>query len=271
MELRFSPLFSGSSGNAIYVGAGDTHILVDAGLSGSRVVSELNKIGVEPERLTAIFCTHEHVDHCRGIGVLSRKYGLPVYASAGTWEGMADRIGSVAAKNRLVVTGGTDFYMNDLSVTPFSTPHDANESLGFCFECRGGRFAIATDVGCARESWTKYIRGADAVLLESNYDPDMLMGGSYPYELKRRILSNRGHLCNEDSASLAVELVRSGTKHLLLGHLSRENNFPELAMKCCEDALFSAGIAVGEDVRVDVASRDGVTGIFGISQRMEAF
>lgn len=271
MELRFSPLFSGSSGNAIYVGANDTHILVDAGLSGSRITAELKKIGVAPEQLTAIFCTHEHADHCKGIGVLTRKYDLPVYASVGTWEGMSDKIGGVAAKNRLIVSGGTDFYLNDLCVTPFSTPHDANEPLGFCFERRGARFAIATDVGCARVSWTKYIRGADAVLLESNYDPDMLMGGSYPYELKRRIFSNSGHLCNEDSAQLALELAQTGTKHLLLGHLSRENNFPELALKCCEDALLRGGISPNVDVRVDVASRDGVTGIFGISNQMEAF
>ena len=271
MELRFSPLFSGSSGNSIYVGAGNTHILVDAGLSGSRIVNEQHKIGVAPEQLSAIFCTHEHVDHCKGIGILSRKYGLPVYASAGTWSGMADKIGDIAAKNRCLLDPGVDFYIGDLSVMPFATPHDANESVGFCFESGGARFAIATDVGCARDSWTKYVFGADAVLLESNYDPDMLQAGSYPYELKRRILSNRGHLCNEDSSHLAVELVKTGTRHIILGHLSKENNFPELALKCCEDALFANGIAPGADVRVDVASRDGVTGIFAISNEMEAF
>ena len=271
MELRYSPLFSGSSGNAIYVGAGDTHILVDAGLSGARIEAELRKAGVEPRQLTAILCTHEHTDHCKGIGVLSRKYNLPVYATEGTWNGMEDKIGGIAAKNVCVVEAGADFYMNDLAVIPFATPHDANQSCGYAFECGGARFTVATDVGCAKESWVRYVRGADAVLLESNYDPDMLLNGSYPYELKRRILSNRGHLCNEDSSKLAVELVNAGAKHLMLGHLSKENNFPELAMRCCEDALFSHGIAPNADVRVDVASRDGLTGIFAISSRLEAF
>ena len=265
MELRFSPLFSGSSGNAIYVGCGDTHLLVDAGLSGTRIANELARIGVHPGMLTAILTTHEHVDHVRGVGILSRKYNLPIYATEGTWEGMADKVGSVESRNRCILTPEQDFYIGEMNVMPFSTPHDANQPVGLSFSCGGARFSIATDLGCIKKGWFKYVCGSDAVLLESNYDPDMLQAGSYPYALKHRILSNRGHLCNEDAGRCATELVKGGARHIILGHLSKENNFPELARRCTEDALRANGIVPGEDVRLDVASRDGVTGIFGIS------
>ena len=269
MELRFSPLFSGSSGNAIYVGCGDTHILVDAGLSGTRITHELEKIGLHPSQLSAILVTHEHSDHTQGVGILSRKYGLSVYATEGTWEGMNGKIGAVDAPNRCVIEAEQDFYMGSLNIMPFATPHDANQPVGFCFERDGARFAIATDLGCIRRGWFNQVKGADAVLLESNYDPGMLQAGSYPYELKRRILSSRGHLCNDDAGSCALELVNAGARHIVLGHLSKENNFPELARCCTEEALRAGGVIPGEDVRLDVASRDGVTGIFAVSSRFE--
>ena len=265
MELRFSPLFSGSSGNAIYVGCGDVHVLVDAGLSGTRIANELARIGVQPGMLTAILTTHEHVDHVRGVGILSRKYNLPVYATEGTWAGMEEKVGAVEARNRCILTPEQDFYIGEMNVTPFSTPHDANQPVGLSFSCHGARFSIATDLGCIRNGWFRHVCGSDAVLLESNYDPDMLQAGSYPYALKHRILSNRGHLCNEDAGKCAAELVKGGARHIILGHLSKENNVPELARRCTEDALRASGIVPGEDVRLDVAKRDGVTGIFGIS------
>ena len=264
LELRFAPLFSGSSGNAIYVGCGDTHLLVDAGMSGSRVTHELEKIGLDPHRLSAILCTHEHVDHIRGVGILSRKYNLPVYATEGTWLGMSEKIGAVDALNRCIMVPEQDFYIGEMNITPFSTPHDANEPVGLVFECRGARFAIATDCGCIKKGWFSHVKGADAVLLESNYDPDMLKAGSYPYDLKRRILSNKGHLCNDDSAACCVELAKNGTRHIVLGHLSKENNFPQLAMECCRLALKENGIITGEDLRLDIANRDETTGVFSI-------
>ena len=269
MELRFSPLFSGSSGNAIYVGCGDTHILVDAGLSGTRIINELAKIGLHPSQLSVILVTHEHVDHSKGVGILSRKFHLPVYATEGTWDGMADKIGHVEGNLRGIVEPEQDFYIEELNIMPFATPHDANQPVGYTFETAGAKFAIATDLGCKKKGWMNHVGGADAVLLESNYDPDMLQAGSYPYELKRRILSNKGHLCNDDAGSCALELVKQGAKHIVLGHLSKENNFPELALRCTETVLRSGGVIPGEDMRLDVASRDGVTGIFGVSSRFD--
>ena len=265
MELRFSPLFSGSSGNAIYVGCDDAHILVDAGMSGTRICKEMERVGLDPSCLNAILVTHEHADHIKGIGILSRKYDLPVYATEGTWQGMYGKIGPIADKNRVMFEPGQDFFIGSIDVTPFPTPHDANQSVGYTFEADGAKLSIATDLGCVRDSWLSYVLGSDAVILESNYDPDMLTAGPYPYELKKRIRSNHGHLSNDDAGAVAVELVRRGTRQIILGHLSKENNFPDLARRSCELTLQMAGIDPIEDVMLYVARRDGNTGMFSIS------
>ena len=268
MEMRFSPLFSGSSGNATYVGCDDASILVDAGLSGTRVIQELKRVGIDPSKLDAILVTHEHSDHIKGIGILSRKFDLPVYASEGTWRAMMGKIGNVQEKNIRVFEPEQDFFIGPIDVTPFSTPHDAAQPVGYTFEVSGAKLAIATDLGCVRDGWLNHVLGSDAVLLESNYDPDMLKAGPYPYELKKRIMSRHGHLSNDDAGAVAVELVRSGTRQIILGHLSKENNFPELAMRSCELTLQMAGIVPHEDVQLYIARRDGTTGMFSISAQM---
>ena len=147
MELRFSPLFSGSSGNAVYVGCGNTHLLVDAGLSGARVAQALSDVGVDPRSLAGILVTHEHSDHIRGVGILSRKFDLPVYATPGTWLGMAAKLGAISEKNRRTIETETHFFLGDVDVVAFSTPHDALEPCGFRFENGAARFALATDIG----------------------------------------------------------------------------------------------------------------------------
>ena len=268
MELRFSPLFSGSSGNAIYVGCDDAQILVDAGMSGNRVTGELTRMGVDPKRLSAILVTHEHIDHIKGIGILSRKYDLPVFATEGTWQGMYQKIGAVADKNRVLFDPAQDFFIGSINVTPFPIPHDANEPVGFTFGVDGAKFALATDLGCIRDGWFNQVLGADAVLLESNYDPDMLKAGPYPYELKQRIQSRHGHLSNDDAGRAAAELALHGTRQIILGHLSKENNFPELAMRTCELTLQMAGIEPHVDASIYIARRDGATGMFSITCEM---
>lgn len=269
MELRFSPLFSGSSGNSTYVGCDDAHILVDAGVSGTRVTQELARIGVNPACLNAILVTHEHSDHIKGIGILSRKFDLPVYATEGTWRAMYDKVGAMAERNRRVFQPGQDFYIGSIDITPFSTPHDAAQPVGYTFEVGGAKLSIATDLGSIRDSWLKYIVGSDAVILESNFDPDMLQTGRYPYELKRRIMGRHGHLSNDDAGEVAAELVKSGARQIILGHLSKENNYPELAMKCCEMALQQAGLTPHVDARLCVALRDGNSGVFSVRAGFE--
>ena len=265
MELRFSPLFSGSSGNATYVGCDDANLLVDAGLSGSRVTQELERVGIDPRRLDAILVTHEHSDHIKGIGILSRKYDLPVYATEGTWREMFNKIGAIAEKNVRIFEPEQDFFIGSIDITPFSTPHDAAQPVGYVFETGGAKLAIATDLGCVRDSWLKHVMGAHAVILESNFDPGMLQTGPYPYELKKRIMGRHGHLSNDDAGEVAAELVRAGATQIILGHLSKENNYPELAMKCCELALQQAGIVPHQDARIVIASRYGNSGIFSIN------
>ena len=264
MELRFSPLFSGSSGNALYVGCDGAHLLVDAGVSGTRVAQSLAGIGVQPGELNGILVTHEHIDHIRGIGVLSRKYDLPIFATQGTWAAMSGKIGAVAEKNVRVFDPEVNFFMGPIEVVAFPTPHDAAAPVGFAFALDGARLAVATDIGCVRDSWAKYVLGADAAVLESNYDPDMLDAGPYPYELKKRIRSRSGHLSNDDAGGFAVRLIEQGTRQIVLGHLSKENNFPELALKCTECALRQAGIEPDQDARVCVAQRDMTTGIYSV-------
>lgn len=262
MELRFAPLFSGSSGNAVYVGCDAGHLLVDAGVSCSRVLAELRRVGVDPGSLQALLVTHEHIDHIRGVGVLSRKLDLPIYATAATWAAMEEKIGAVAEKNIRVIESGQDFFVGGIDVQSFSTPHDAADSVGYMLAAGGQRFAVATDLGCVRDSWMNYVRGADAVLLEANYDPDMLQAGPYPYDLKKRIMSRRGHLSNDDAGRCAAELIACGARQIVLGHLSKENNFPELAERSCALVLETQGIVPGTDAQLCVARRDEATGMF---------
>ena len=268
MELRFAPLFSGSSGNAIYVGTDRTNLLIDAGVSGSRVLDELKKIGVNPSDLDGILVTHEHGDHIKGVGVLARKLRVPIYATEGTWAGMEAKLGKISLNQQAIIQTESPFYIGDLDITAFPTPHDALEPCGFAFSNGCARFAIATDIGYAREGWMKYILGADAVLLEANYDPDMLTAGSYPFELKKRILSRKGHLSNDDAGAVAAKLVQSGAKQIILGHLSKENNFPELALRTVELILRQNGIDPENDLDLRVALRDETTGLFALSSEM---
>ena len=269
MELRFSPLFSGSSGNATYIGCDNVHILLDAGVSGSRVTAELQRVGVDPSMLNAILVTHEHSDHIKGIGIISRKYDLPVYATEGTWAGMYSKIGNIPAKNVRFIQPAQDFYVGPIDITPFPIPHDAGQPVGYTFELSGAKLAVATEVGGPRESWMKYIYGAGAVILESNYDPGMLTSGPYPYDLKKRIMGKHGHLSNADAGEIAVELARRGTRQIILAHLSKENNYPALALTTCESMFLDSGLIPQEDAKIIVASREGNIGMFSVTAEFE--
>jgi phosphoribosyl 1,2-cyclic phosphodiesterase len=264
MELIFAPLFSGSSGNCVYVGCGDTHLLVDAGVSCARIIAELGRVGVRPGSLNGVLVTHEHADHIKGIGILSRRLDLPVYATEETWAAMEGKVGGISLKNRRVFDKNADFYVGPLEIRAFSVPHDAADPVGYSFSAGGARFSVATDIGCVRESWLKEVAGSGAVLLESNYELGMLLSGSYPYALKQRIASRKGHLANTDAGEAAVELVNRGARRIILGHLSKENNLPELALGCCEAALREAGVRPGADMALNVARRDGVTGLYAL-------
>lgn len=263
MHLLFSPLFSGSSGNAIYVGNEDGAILVDAGMSARAIIEEMNTAGLDPETVKAIVVTHEHSDHVQGLGPLARKLKVPIYATQGTWDGIGRKAGKLDPLNVRVIERGVDFYAAGMNVMPFATPHDARESCGYLFSIGGIKAAVATDLGNLKAGWLDFLLGCDIVLLESNYDPDMLIAGPYPVELKTRIKGLHGHLSNVDAGSAAVKLVESGTGTIILGHLSKENNFPELALETCRSILYEHGY---DGVNLSVARRDGTSGVFEIKE-----
>ena len=257
MEIYFCPLFSGSSGNSLFCQYGETRLLIDAGKPGRSVTEALLSIGVEPESLSGLLITHEHSDHISGAGVLARKYQLPIYATRGTWLGMEDKIGKVSANLRREFRAGQDFYIGDIGVESFSIPHDAADPVGF--RLWGGELSagVATDLGYFPQEVYSHLAGSSLVLLESNHDPDMLRANPhYNAALKSRILGERGHLSNETSSRALLALIASGTSNIVLGHLSGENNTPELALRVAEDAMREAGMTPGKEAQVEVTLRD---------------
>ena len=265
MKMLFSPLFSGSSGNCTYVGSEDEGVIIDCGVSSTAALGQLEAARIRPDAVRAILVTHEHVDHINGVGVLARKLQVPVYATRGTWEGIGRRTGKLSQSQIRYISTGEDFYVGSLNISAFDTPHDCLEPCGFVLSMGGMTAAIATDMGYIRENWLSAVKGALMVLLEADYDEDMLMAGSYPYELKRRILGRKGHLSNEDAGRAACELTEAGAQRIILGHLSKNNNFPELARETCTGILMEHGIRAGRDVILDVARRDGLTGVYQLT------
>lgn len=259
--MKFSPLYSGSSGNCSVVSSGKTNILVDAGMTGKAITSALSDVGVDPKSLSAIVVTHEHSDHIKGIGILSRKYDIPVYANEGTWRAMHPLVGDVAMKNIRTFVTGQNFYIGDVDLTPFPISHDAAEPVGYAFFNKGVRLVYMTDTGCVTEALRETAAGADLLFLESNHDLDMLKNGPYPFQLKKRILSEKGHLSNAVAGSTLVKLYSTGVRRVILAHLSRENNTEPIAYSTVRQSLTDGGIAE-KDFFLAVAHRDRVTGIF---------
>ena len=259
MRLTLCPLFSGSSGNSIYISCGDVRLLVDAGMSAARIEAHLREIGADIREIDGILVTHEHVDHIRGLGVLARKHGVPIYANEGTWDGILLKDSSIPLRCVRTFNTGEDFYIGNVNVHPFPIPHDANEPVGFAFESKGLRCAVATDLGHINDTWLGAVTGCQALVLEANHDVEMVDRGPYPQHLKRRILGRKGHLNNEDCAKALLTLVKTGTRAVFLSHLSQDNNLPELAYNTVCGALYEAGYDVGEDIRVTVSRRDKVS------------
>lgn len=267
MEMTFCPLYSGSSGNALLVQAGQTRIMIDAGKPGKTLTEAMHLIGAEPEKLNAILITHEHSDHISGAGVMCRKYGIPVYATADTWAAMDGKVGCIPQGLRRTFDKKQDFYLGDLGIQPFSIPHDAADPVGYRIWCGSISIATATDLGYFSKTVESAVCGSSLVLLESNHDPDMLRANPhYSSYLKQRILSNHGHLSNEACASALVKLVESGVHHVILGHLSGENNLPELALETSENKALEAGIRLGRDLSLDLAWRDRVGSVYTLKE-----
>lgn len=257
-RMKLCSLRSGSRGNAVLVYTDHTKILVDCGVSGKTVADSLLSMDIDPTELSAIVVTHEHRDHIAGIGVMTRRYGLPVYANRETWRAMEKDVGKIRPQNVRIFDEDQAFEIGDVGILPFSIPHDAANPVGYTFTRGSDKVAVATDIGQLQPELFRALRGSRAVLLEANHDVNLLEMGRYPLPLKRRIRGSMGHLSNDDAGKAAEFLVKLGARHIVLGHLSEENNYPQLALQTVVNVLNEAGIRLGEDVNLAVASRAAV-------------
>ncbi len=244
-SLSVCVLASGSRGNAVYISDGTTSVLLDAGLSGKEIQHRMQRRSLDPSSLTALLVSHEHNDHVHGIGVLARRYGLPVYISRKTLQSAAANLGRVDRFEHFVC--GTDFRIGGLRLHPFSTSHDAADPAGFTIRSNGLKIGIATDLGTAPGMVRHHLQDCRMVILEANHDPAMLEKGPYPWPLKQRVKSRTGHLSNDESGRLLQTLQHERLEFVVLAHLSETNNTPALALEtvsraitCCRPRLLVA-------------------------------
>ena len=229
--MRLCSIASGSSGNCIYVGSDATHLLVDVGISGKRTECGLGSLGISAKELDGILITHEHADHINGLGVLARKYEIPIYATQGTIRAIRKfgNLGQFDEELIREVKADEKLTIKDLTVNPMRISHDAAEPVAYRISYGRKKVAVCTDLGIYNDYTVECLKGMDAVLIEANHDVNMLQVGPYPYYLKQRILGERGHLSNENSGRLLSRIIHEELQAIVLGHLSKENNLPELA------------------------------------------
>ena len=260
MKLRFCSLASGSSGNCYLVQTDSTAVVVDAGISGKKIQTGLTEAGAQ-DIVSGLFLTHEHVDHVKSVSILAKRLPqISVYATQGTWEHMEH---TVPAGQQKALAEGDQLTIGDLEVRVFGLSHDAAQPVGYSFRHQGKQITIVTDTGCYSEEILREAEDADLLILEANHDVDMLRIGKYPWFLKQRVLSDVGHLSNEAAGKCLVELLRRKEKErrVYLAHLSRENNFPEMAYQTVKNILEDADYYIGNQVQLITLRRDGISGM----------
>lgn len=257
--MRFVSIASGSNGNCIYLGTEHTHILIDAGISCKRIDTGIQELGIKSDELGGIFITHEHSDHIQGLRIFSKKHGVPIYGTEKTLQEIArlDKKGEIDPQLYHPVLPDQKVQVGDMEILPFSNSHDAVDPVAYRVNGAGKSAAVVTDLGCFGEYTLQHLQGLDGILLESNHDIRMLETGPYPYYLKRRILGNRGHLSNDSCGELLNAILHDNMKHIFLGHLSKENNYEELAYETVKVAVTMADSPYrGEDFPISVAGRE---------------
>lgn len=252
--MKFCSLYSGSSGNSQFIKAGNTKILVDAGLSGKKIQQAIESIGETPADIQGIFITHEHIDHIQCAGILSRRFNIPIYANEKTWIAMQPSIGEIKPENVKIFESCVE--IGELFVQAFDVSHDAANPVGYKIFNQNKKISLLTDTGCVSDDIKKHIADSDLLLIESNHDEDMVLVGSYPWPLKKRVLGEFGHMSNDLAGTLLSEVLKKGSEIVLLAHLSRENNFPELAYKTVEGILNENNIFVKDGLVLDMTYRD---------------
>ena len=255
-RLHLCVLASGSRGNAVYIADEKRAVLIDAGLSGVEIERRMASRGLNPERIGAIVVSHEHSDHIHGVGVLARRYGARVYMTTATYRASGGAIGKIPDLRHFEC--GTGFAIGELAVHPFTTSHDAADPAGFTVAANGVKIGVATDIGVPTALLRTHLADCTALVLEANHDPEMLDTGPYPWPLKQRIRSRSGHLSNDASGELLEALIHPGLTHVILAHLSEQNNSPEKALAAVRRVLG------GQPVHLSVASQDSCTDLFTI-------
>lgn len=257
--MDFFSVASGSSGNCICLGSDQCHVMIDAGISGKRIEEGMNTYDYTTSDMDGVLITHEHSDHIQGLGVVARKYGLPIYATKGTAAAIlqSSSVGKIDPSLFHVIEAGKTFFIGNLEIYPMSISHDAADPVAYLVSDGRHRVGVVTDLGYYDADIVSHMEGLDALLLEANHDIHMLQVGAYPYPLKQRILGERGHLSNETSGQLLGQILHDGMQHILLGHLSKENNYDELAYETVRlEISLGDNPYRGNDFPIEVAKRD---------------
>ncbi|MCR5784842.1 MAG: MBL fold metallo-hydrolase [Eubacterium sp.] len=257
--MRLLSIASGSSGNCIYIGSDDTHILIDAGISGKKIEEGLLKADLSPRDISGICVTHEHIDHIKGLGVIARKYGIPMYMTEGTKNMVlaTSSVGKIDQSLCHTVSAENRFSIGDIEILPMEISHDAAEPVAYLAYSGTQSAGVVTDLGIYTDHQVELMQGLDILLLEANHDVRMLEMGPYPYPLKQRILGNKGHLSNETSGKLLGRVLHDNFGRVVLGHLSHENNMAELAYETVRAEITLGDCPYkGDDFPIDVARRD---------------
>jgi len=261
--MKFCSLYSGSTGNSLFVQGEDTKILIDAGVSAKKIIEALESIDVDIKEINGILITHEHIDHIKSIGTLAKKYNIPIYANLGTWNGVENEKSVIKIEEKNYFKIGEKFEIGDLKINSFSTSHDAMDSCGFTIENDNKKISIATDLGEMTNEVMSNLKTSKFVLLESNYEPEVLRYCGYPYSVKTRIAGKKGHLSNSEAGKTISKLIENGLGNVMLGHLSKESNFPELAQKTVLNEMMQRGIKENE-IELTIASRTNPSKIVNI-------
>lgn len=258
--LKYCSLYSGSSGNSFFIQSDNTNLLVDAGVSSKKIISALSKFNIDINKIDAILVTHEHSDHTKGLPILSHKYSIPIFINRKTWAALDSASNKISTQNINFFNMLEFFEIGDFKIFPFPIPHDAADPCGFNIFYNNQKISIATDIGHVSENLLNHLKNSTSIFLEANYDPEILKYSSYPYLLKKRISGDNGHLSNEMAGKTIYNLYNSGLRNAILIHLSKENNFPELAYKTVYNEIANC-----QGFNLEVAPRDNPSKMFEAS------